>query len=75
MDQHQLHAAFEALLLYGDSSLSVSSIVRMLVQLAQLDGPLKMLGGSPPMLCDVQTFNQHLSALATQLNNLYHSTI
>ena len=42
----------------------------MLVQLSQLDGPLRMYGGMPST-CDLQTFSQHLSALANQLNTIH----
>ena len=70
MAADQLHSTFEVLLQYRDSTLSVGSVIRMLVQLAQLNGPLKMLGG-PPTPCDLQTFSQHLSALANQLNTLH----
>ena len=70
MDSRHLHAAFEALLQYRESSLSVGSIVGTMLQLAQLDGPLRMLGG-PPVLCDLQTFNQHLGAITRELNTLH----
>jgi len=70
MEADQLQATFETLNSYRDSTSQVGTVIRMLVQLAQLDGPLRMFGGMPSP-CDLQTFSQHLSALANQLNTLH----
>ncbi|EOD25255.1 hypothetical protein EMIHUDRAFT_450495 [Emiliania huxleyi CCMP1516] len=69
MEQAQLQATF-SVLQGAASAPHMGSVIRMLVQLAQLDGPLRMLGGQPSP-CDLQTFQQHLSALANQLNTLH----
>ena len=45
MDAETLRAHLEELHSYRDSNLQVASVVRMLVQLAQLDGPLRIHGG------------------------------
>ena len=52
-----------------ESSSSLAAVMRRLVQLARLEGPLRMLG--TPTACDLPTFHHHLSALASQLNMLH----
>ena len=64
-----LHQTLEALHAYGESPLPVASVGRVLVQLAHLDGPLKLTAQPTP--CDPQTFSQHLLALTSQLNMLH----
>ena len=63
-------ATLEELASFRESQSQVMSVVRMLLQLAQMEGPLRMIGG-PPAPCDLATFNQHLSALANNLNTLH----
>lgn len=70
MESEHLRSTLEALHAFRDSTLPVCDVIRLLVQIAQLDGPLKLLGG-PPNTCDLPTFSQHLSALASQLNKLH----
>ena len=53
MESEQLRATFETLHNYRDSTSQVGTVIRMLVQLAQLDGPLRMFGGMPSP-CDLQ---------------------
>ena len=51
MDAPALHQTLEALHAYGESSsVPVANIGRVLVQLAHLDGPLKLV--SPPAPAD-----------------------
>ncbi|KAL1507809.1 hypothetical protein AB1Y20_007417 [Prymnesium parvum] len=69
MDPALLRQTLEALHGYIESSSPMSAVVRVLVQLAQMEGPLRLLG--PPTPCDLQTFAQHLAALANQLNTLH----
>jgi len=69
MESELLQGTFESLVVAA-STPHMGSVIRMLVSLAQLDGPLRMLGG-PPSPCDLGTFSQHLSALANQLNTLH----
>ena len=72
MDAPALHQTLEALHAYGESSsVPVANIGRVLVQLAHLDGPLKLV--SPPAPADLQTFSQHLLALSNQLSTLHDS--
>jgi hypothetical protein len=52
-----------------DPSSPLAAVMRTLVQLARLEGPLRMLG--PPTACDLPTFRHHLNALASQLNTLH----
>ena len=52
-----------------ESSSPLAAVMRTLVQLARLEGPLRMLG--PPTACDLPTFHHHLNALASQLNMLH----
>jgi hypothetical protein len=66
----ELHAALEAMLSVGEAHGRLSAAVRMVVQLAQVDGPLRMLGG-PPSYSDLATFQQHLSLLMGQLNMIH----
>jgi len=47
MEPNQLRAALEAMMLVGEESSQLSAVARMVVQLAQLDGPLRMMGGVP----------------------------
>ena len=69
MDPAQLHQTLEALNAYGESPLPVASVGRVLVQLAHLEGPLKLMGTATA--ADPQTFSQHLTALSSQLNTLH----
>ena len=70
MDPAALHQTLEALHAYGESSnVPVANVGRVLVQLAHLDGPLKLV--APPTASDPQTFSQHLLALSSQLNTLH----
>eukprot|EP00964_Phaeocystis_antarctica_P125998 scaffold89719_cov75-Phaeocystis_antarctica.AAC.1 len=52
-----------------ESNNSLAAVMRTLVQLARLEGPLRMLG--PPTVCDLPTFHHHLNTLASQLNMLH----
>eukprot|EP00962_Isochrysis_galbana_P059687 scaffold33407_cov112-Isochrysis_galbana.AAC.1 len=69
----ELRSALEAMLLCGEAHAKLSTAVRMVVQLAQLDGPLRMLGGSPSY-SDLGTFQQHLLLLMGQLNMMHDHT-
>ena len=51
------------------SSVPVANVGRVLVQLAHLDGPLKLVAPAQP--ADPATFSQHMQALASQLNTLH----
>ena len=53
-----------------ESQVPVAGVITMIVQIATMEGPLKLIGG-PPSTCDLQTFNQHLNALANQINTLH----
>lgn len=71
MDQATLRQMLEELHGFVESSFPMSAVVRVLVQLAQMEGPLRLLG--PPSPCDLQTFVQHFGALSNQLNTLHGS--
>jgi hypothetical protein len=66
----ELRAALEGMLSGGEAHAKLSAAVRMVVQLAQLDGPLRMLGG-PPSFSDLATFQQHLLLLMGQINMMH----
>lgn len=42
---------------------AVGSVARSLIQHAQFEGPLRLIGGPPTPCADLQTFMQHLSQL------------
>ena len=71
MDPAQLWKVLELLHAYGNESQAapVASVGRVLVQLAKLDGPLKLT--AQPTVGDPDTFLQHLLALSSQLNTLH----
>ena len=46
-----------------ESNASLAAVIRALIQLARLEGPLRLLG--PPTTCDLTTFHQHLNVLAS----------
>ena len=52
----------------------VASVVRTLVQQAQFDGPLRLIGG-PPSVTDIATFTTHLSSLTQLLNTLHDQKV
>ena len=75
MDPNQLRNYLEQLLALTDNSLPggqgpVASVVRTLVQQAQFDGPLRLIGG-PPSVSDIATFYTHLHSLSQLLNTLH----
>ena len=70
MDMEEVCVQLDVLSSDGSTpNVPLAAVVRMLVQLARLEGPLRMLG--PPTACDLATFNQHLNAIASQLNTLH----
>lgn len=71
MEPEQIRMALDQLSVdLGPTAKPLANVVRMFVQLANLDGPLRMIGGAPST-CDIATFHQHLSALASALNSLH----
>ena len=64
-----LNQTLEALHAYGEANHAVANVGRVLVQLAHLDGPLKLVAQAT--VADPQTFSQHLLALSSQLNTLH----
>ena len=69
VDMEPVCATLDVLASSCESSSSLAAVMRRLVQLARLEGPLRMLG--PPTACDLPTFHHHLSALASQLNMMH----
>ena len=69
MDANELRRTLEGLHAHNESTSPLGAVVRMLLQLAQMDGPLRLVG--PPTSVDLQTFSQHLAVLANQLNQLH----
>ena len=66
VDMEPVCVTLDVLASTRESSSSLAAVMRRLVQMARLEGPLRMLG--PPTACDLPTFHHHLSALASQLN-------
>ncbi|KAL3917240.1 MAG: hypothetical protein SGPRY_006483, partial [Prymnesium sp.] len=75
MEQSQLQQMLEALHSSSSRGTAIGAIIQNLLQLAHMDGPLKLV--SPPTAApvDLQTFSQHLSALAGQLNALHEPKV
>ena len=69
VDMEPVCATLDVLASSCESSSSLAAVMRRLVQMARLQGPLRMLG--PPTACDLPTFHHHLSALASQLNMMH----
>ena len=69
MDMEPVCVTLDGLASSCESSNSLAAVMRTLVQLARVEGPLRMLG--PPTTCDLPTFHHHLNTLASQLNMLH----
>lgn len=70
LEPEQLRGALEAMLSCGEAHPALGAVMRTVVQLTQLDGPLRMLG-EPSSYGDLPTLQQHLSLLIGQLNMLH----
>ena len=70
MEAGQLRQILEQLHGSCSASLRVTPVIQNLVQLAQIEGPLKLMG-APSQPVDLQTFNNHLTALSSQLSLLH----
>ena len=71
MDPAQLRQTLEQLHSSCSTASPVLHVVQNLVQLAQLDGPLRLIGPPSQVPIDLTTFGQHLQALSHQLTMLH----
>jgi len=75
MDQKQLQQTLEALHNNIPQGSPIATIIQNLLQLAHMEGPLRLIGPPSAAPVDLQTFSQHLMALANQLNGLHETKL